>query len=295
MYDCLIIGAGPAGLTAATYLGRFFRRAIVVDAGRSRVLRIPKARNVPGFPDGIAGPDLLARMRAQAEQYGATFVSGVVRNVVVTTGGFIADVGPTQVQAKTALLATGVEVTDPELPSIEEAIARGVLRYCPVCDGFEAAGKNIAVLGGRPGSIEEAKFLRTFSDRVTFVPASDEFVPDAHEIEVARRAGISLAPGSPSHLALTEAGVTMPFPAGASHTFDTLYPCLGAKPRSELASLLGADVSTGGGVLTDRHQMTRTEGLYAAGDVVEGLDQIASACGQAAIAATAIHNRLRHQ
>ncbi|HEX8376001.1 MAG TPA: NAD(P)/FAD-dependent oxidoreductase, partial [Geminicoccaceae bacterium] len=111
--DCLVVGAGPAGLTAATYLARYRRDFLVVDAGESRASRIPRSHNLPAFPDGLPGPELLSRMRAQAERYGARFVEGEVRRLERHGGseddGFVADLGNGRtVEARRVLLATGV-------------------------------------------------------------------------------------------------------------------------------------------------------------------------------------------
>src|SRR3954453_23039432 len=106
--DCLIIGAGPAGLTAATYLARFRRRALVIDSGRSRASWIPVSHNVPGFPAGVEGPELLARMRVQAEQYGAEIRAGEVAALeAVPEGGFNVTAEGRSIRAERVLIATG--------------------------------------------------------------------------------------------------------------------------------------------------------------------------------------------
>lgn len=293
VYDCVIIGGGPAGLTAATYLGRFNRRIALIDAGESRLQRIPLSRNVPGFPDGVSGPDLLHRMWRQAERYGVESISGQVKGVTPSARGFTVSGPSGAIEARTILLATGVDVVDPAIDGLEDAIARGVIRYCPVCDGYETRGQSVAVLGGRPGSTEEARFLTTYTDRVTYIPAHADFLLKPADEQRARRDGIAVAPG-PMRRALASANkIEVTFENDQTAAFDTLYPCLGSQPRSDLLLAIGGKASRNGGVLTDEHQRTSVEGFYAAGDVLKGLDQIASACGQAAIAASAIHNSLR--
>jgi thioredoxin reductase (NADPH) len=289
--DCVIIGGGPAGLTAATYLGRFRRHVTVIDAGESRLHRIPRTRNVPGFPDGIEGSVLHARMRRQAERYGAGFIADRTTQISLVGGGFIV-VGAKELRCRTVLLATGVAMVEPAIDGLEEAVKRGVVRYCPVCDGFEALDRKIAVLGGRPKSIHEAFFLRTYSGDVTYLPAHAEFGLSIDDANLAASKGIQVERRLAEEIVTTEDGVRISYASGDTATFDVLYPCLGVTPRAELCSPLGVVLSEGGGILTDRHQETAVRGVFAAGDVVEGLDQIASACGQAAVAATAIHNRL---
>ena len=145
----MIVGAGPAGLTAATYLARFHRRAIVVDAGRSRARWIPTSHNCPGFPFGVAGPALLEKLRAQAVGYGAEIVSGRIakleRNPEGDGEGFIAcaDDG-TRWNARYVIVATGIVDQMPAMPGLEDAIARNVVRMCAVCDAYEASDDRIA-------------------------------------------------------------------------------------------------------------------------------------------------------
>ena len=124
--ECLIIGAGPAGLTAATYLARFRRQVLVVDGGASRASWIPVSHNMPGFPDGVAGPELLGRMRTQASRYGAEFVSGEVEQLkTLPDGRFVAMVGGQGIEAERVLLATGGLDVEPELPGVRDAVGRG--------------------------------------------------------------------------------------------------------------------------------------------------------------------------
>jgi thioredoxin reductase (NADPH) len=294
VFDCAIIGGGPAGLTAATYLGRFRRSTIVFDDGESRLMRIPRSRNVPGFPDGVTGPDLLKRMQDQADKFGALRQQGRVGAIRKMDDGFhllLADGG--LAVAQRILIATGVVTVDPDIEHLDEALLCGAIRYCPVCDGFEAKDQAIAVLGGRAASIEEARFLRTYSDRVTYVPAVQDWILKGEEAGIAAREGIDALATWPVGVRLAAGRIRMQLADGGVREFDTVYPCLGLTPRSELLAGMGAEVCPDGGALTDRHQETGVAGVYAAGDVIKGLDQIASACGQAAIAATAMHNSLR--
>ena len=148
--DALIIGGGPAGLAAAIYLARFRRRFLLVDAGASRASLIPTSHNLPGYPEGIAGDDLLAAERAQAERYGAELLRGRVCGVERGEGGFSARLEVSgekdrEVSARFVLLATGIRDRRPGLPDEEDATRRGILRYCPVCDGYEATGRSVGV------------------------------------------------------------------------------------------------------------------------------------------------------
>src|SRR4051794_13501185 len=131
--DCLVIGGGAAGLTAAVYLGRYKRRALILDAGDSRLQCIPRTRNVPGFPDGIEGPELLARMREHARKYGTpTEQAKVDRVQCLEDGSFRAQAGQRTWRARFVILATGARDVEPEIEGIRDALRAGQVRYCPI-------------------------------------------------------------------------------------------------------------------------------------------------------------------
>ena len=288
--DCLIIGAGPAGLTAATYLARFKRRVSIVDAGSSRARYIPVSHNVPGFPFGIAGTELLAKLRAQAEQFGVTVESDRIERIERDDREFVAHASQKQWRARRILLATGVVDEQPRIDGLDDAIERGIVRICAICDGFEAQDHRIAVYGPMEQAVRHATFLRTFSRSVTAVSTKVE--SDTERLHaLAAESGIEIR-ANPRQLALDETGCEFVFDDEAVERFDTVYPVLGAKGQTQLAVELGAKVDATGELVVDRHMQTSVEHLYAAGDVVSGLNQVSVAVGHAAIAATAIHNSL---
>jgi thioredoxin reductase (NADPH) len=171
MLDCVIIGGGPAGLTAAIYLARFHLDIAVIDAGQSRALWIPETHNHAGFPDGISGPDLLVRMQQQAVQYGAKIHKARVTNLQTESGTFTVESYSEKIAASKILLATGVinrrPAIDDELH--DKAVASGGLRYCPICDGYEVTDQNIAVIGTGERGLAEAEFLRSYTKQVTLI------------------------------------------------------------------------------------------------------------------------------
>ena len=289
--DCLVIGAGPGGLTAATYLVRFHRRIAVVDAGRSRARWIPSSHNCPGFPFGIAGSKLLEKLREQAIGYGAELSSGRIARLERDGDHFLAtaDDGGSWT-ARTVILATGIVDRMPAMPGLEEAIARNVIRLCAVCDGYEASDEHIAVYAPVDEAIAHAVFLRTFSRRVAAV-RSEPGEPSPESAESARAAGIAVLPPATT---LQHDGRCCVFKLddGSVHRFDTVYPVLGGDAQSQLGAMLGATVDAHGELHVDHAQQTSVDGLYAIGDVVSALNQISVAVGHAAVAASAIHNRL---
>jgi thioredoxin reductase (NADPH) len=291
IHDCLIIGAGPAGLTAATYLARFHRDIAVVDGGRSRARWIPTSHNCPGFPSGVAGPALLDKLRAQAREYGVVIEAGEIDRLERNGDGFVATAGDgTAWSARTVILATGIVDRMPAMPGLEDAIARNVVRLCAVCDGYEASDERIAVYAPVDVAIPHALFLRTFS-RCVAVVRSEAGDPDAQSIAQARAAGVAVLPPSTD---LHHDGRCCVFTLedGSVHRFDTVYPVLGSEAQSQLAATLGARLDENRELVVDDQQQTSVDGLYAIGDIVSALNQIAVAVGHAAIAATAIHNRL---
>ena len=292
--DCLVIGAGPAGMTAGLYLRRFHRDVAVVGGDDSRAALIPVSHNYPGFPDGIPGTALLERLRRQlAEVDGAVTAGRVEALVHADEGVFAARVGDATLHARTVVMATGILDREPRVPGIADLRQRGLLRQCPICDGYEFTGRRIAVIGAGDHGAREALFLRNYSERVTFIAVDDEHMPDAAAAADLRARAIDVVRGAVTAATPDGGGVRVELAGGATHSFDVLYAALGATPRAKLAVDLGAAVDDIGALVVDAHCRTTVPGLYAAGDVVHGLDQLAVSVGQAAIAATAIHNELR--
>lgn len=291
--DALVIGAGPAGLTASTYLARFRRKVALVDAGASRARWIPTSHNCPGFPTGVEGTRLLERLRAQAEGVGVVPVAGRIARLRREDDVFTAESDDGQAwRARCVLLATGIVDRMPAMPpaTLDEAIARGLVRLCAICDAYEARDEAIAVYGPVVSAVGHAVFLRTFSRRVALVPSDDAPIDDATRAR-AEEAGVALLPRAVS-LDVDDARVRVAFAGAPPVEFDTAYAALGGDAQSALALALGARSDDNGELVVDAHQQTSVDGLYAIGDVVSALNQISVAVGHAAIAATSVHNRL---
>lgn len=289
--DCLVVGGGPGGLTAALYLARFRRDCLVVDAGASRASLIPRTRNYPGFPPGISGDALLARLREQAAGYGARFEQGHVEEIEPHADGFQVRYDDRLCIARRIILATGIEDTLPSMPDAQAAIAAGSLRLCAICDGYEVDGDDIAVYGEAEDTIRHAVFLRTFTDRVTVVVHGDPSACD-EAMALANHYGIRLISDDVEALRPCPQGIELVTTRQGTHHFDIIYPNLGARFRSELALKLAVACDEDGALIVDGHQQTSVPGVYALGDVVVGLKQMSVAIGHAAQAATAVHNSL---
>jgi thioredoxin reductase (NADPH) len=278
--EVLIVGAGPAGLTAAIYLARFRREVIVVDAGQSRAQLIPVSHNCPGFADGIAGPHFLRELRTQAAKHGIRVREDEVSALQQRSDQFIATASRGQIRAAQVILATGVRDILPESADVE-AIKHGVVRLCPICDAYETRGKRVGVYGDAEQALRHARYLRSFCEDV--IALTPESQPALEGDEIPLIGGVRVTIGKDVvHVQTADRAIEI----------DALYPALGVRPASQLAAMVGARTDESGYLVVDAHQRTSVDGLFAIGDVAHSVNQIAVAVGHAAIAATAVHNAL---
>lgn len=295
LIDCLIVGGGPAGLTAAVYLARFHLDVVVVDAGNSRATWIPVSHNHAGYPEGIKGTDLIDKMAEQARLYGAVIEKNRVTRLDVDEegGGFVAEWGSGPVRARSVLLATGVANRRPSMDPVlhDDALMRGLLRYCPICDGYEVTDKTVGVIGTDEHGIKEAVFLRGFTADLTLISPSGPHTLTDEQRAKADALDIRLVDGPCYELEIDGDHLAVPTSDGRL-LFDSVYPALGSDVHSDLAVMAGADTAPGGCIIVDDHQRCTIPGLYAAGDVVIGLDQISHAMGEGGVAAVTIRNDL---
>lgn len=300
LLDAVIVGTGPAGLTALTYLARFHRRVVALGGNgpRSRTLLIDRTYNLPGYPDGISGNGLLQRLREQAEEMGGEILPALAERVDGSNGSFTVQVaGGPPLRAKKILLAMGVHDRQPEIPGIEKHLGR-FLRYCPVCDGYEHMGKRMGIIGSGPSVARHALFLRTFSDRITI------FLHGEPEESLGKYAGRLRARGIPvvvpRILGIMEGenpealhpGSGVCLEEGSEYPLEVLYSALGCDVNLHPVRHLALKLDDEGYVITDCRQETSVPGIYAAGDLVSNINQISVAFGQAAIAAVEMHNAI---
>lgn len=232
----------------------------------------------------------------QARENGATIANGRVTALRKRGPLFDAEHDGGKVVARSVLLATGITDRRPAMEEVDhdDALARGLIRYCPICDGFEVRDKQIAVIGTGSHGAREARFLRSYTRSVTLVApdgAHDLSVVDRDELD---RLGVAMTDGPATDFRIEDERLSLTA-NGKRLGFDTAYPALGATIHSELAVNLGVAARGGGCLLVDDHTRTSIAGLYAAADVVLGLDQISGAMGQAALACSTIRNDLVEQ
>lgn len=292
LHDCVVVGAGPAGTMAALYLQRFCRDVVVIDAGKSRTRYIDSSRNCPGFPYGIGGKELLERLRQQADTHGVEIVQDrVIRVRRAGEGEFLVESEEQVWRTRSVIVASGVIDRLPRWPRVEESIHQGLVRLCAVCDAYEAEEKRIAVFGTPVDGVGHATFLRTYSTQVSLVLAPDAVLPPEARVEAARL-GIAILHAPEDKCTVLNGVFCVETADGVRHAHDLVYISLGASAQTAMLDGLGVLMVDGGEVQVDEKCETSVSGIYAIGDAVSALNQIGVAFGHAAIAATAIHNRL---
>ncbi len=278
IHDVIIVGSGPAGLTAALYAARADLAPVMIEGREAggQLMLTTEVENFPGFPDGIMGPALMNDMRKQAERFGTTFVTADVDEIDLKSGApFTMRVGGDTYRSRTVIISTGATARWLNLPSEQRLIGRGV-SSCATCDGFFFRDRDLMVVGGGDSAMEEATFLTKFASNVTVVHRRDKLraskimedrakanpkigwawnseVVDVHGDEAVT--GVTLRD--------TVTGET------SEHPTDGLFVAIGHDPTTSLfAGQL--DLDEDGYILVD-HPRTTTSvpGVFAAGDVVD--------------------------
>jgi len=291
--DALVIGGGPAGLSAAVYLGRACRSVAVVDCkrpGRSDYAQVN--HNYLGFPEGIAALELSARGREQAERFGARFYEAEVARLWQAEGLFAAEApGGLILHGRAVVLATGVEDRWPAFPGHEEFVGR-TMHWCIVCDGYEMQGQRVVVAGNDEETARTACRLLRFTERVTLLTNDGSLGLRPAIVRHLDDRGIRVVVGRIVGARAKERGVfeAVLLEGGGELELDHLFSHQGAAANSALARALGVELSPGGYIRVDTEGWTSLPGVYAAGDVTRLFaHQIATAVHEGAAAATALN------
>lgn len=318
--DCAVIGGGPAGLSAAIYLGRLRRRSVVFDDRAGRSLWSQVNRNYLGFPDGVEAAELRRLGRMHAATYGAAFVDGSVQEIErdgslfrLTIGGrgepdagsaekirLDADVGArlgeakvhgqSEAYARTVILATGVRDEFPEFGGRDECVGR-TLFWCLICDGYEALDRHALVVGHDEEAVSSALQLREFTESVTLVAGAEGFTAPPERLRDLADAGIAAFPNPIAEYGNDDGCITAVRLADRQGTMipvDLVYAISPRRPKSELARRLGAELDENSHVVVDTEQKTNVPGFFAAGDVTRPHNhQITSAVHEGGMAAAA--------
>ncbi len=291
LWDC-IIGGGPAGLTAALYLARYRRTVLVFDNQKSRALSIPNSHNYPGFPQGISGKALLERLSHQVLNYKVTLIHENVESLQnLSKNNFVVTAESGSFYARTVLLCTGVKDIEP-LRIVTDGIKKGLIRYCPVCDAFEVINKKIAVIGDSKKALMEAIFLSDYSSDITLLTLGRTIPWSKRDRKRLNGSAINVISESIMNIDLSSKKAGIIFSNEFKLQFDCIYSALGCIHHNKLANDVHAKQKNGR-IIVNKKQQTSIPGLYAAGDIVSGLNQICVATAEAAIATNAIHHLLK--
>ncbi|MXX64499.1 MAG: thioredoxin-disulfide reductase [Acidimicrobiia bacterium] len=292
--NVIIIGSGPAGLTAALYAARADLSPLIfegINAG-GQLMITTDVENYPGFPDGIMGPEVMERFRKQAARFGARLVASDVTSVDFSSRPFRVEVGSDHHLARTVIIATGATARFLGIPGEEELIGRGV-SACATCDGFFFRNKSLVVVGGGDSAMEEALFLTKFATKVTIVHRRDKF--RASRIMAARALSnekIEVLWNTTVEEVLGQSRVTGVVLRDVHNcttrrfATDGLFIAIGHTPNTELFDGQ-IDLDESGYIrLPGPGTMTNIEGVFASGDVADRIyRQAVTAAGTGCAAA----------
>ncbi|MGH7482464.1 MAG: NAD(P)/FAD-dependent oxidoreductase [Longimicrobiales bacterium] len=289
VWDALIVGGGPAGLSAAIWLARYHRSVLVLDSGEPRNQPTWAVHGFPGLPE-VPPLTLRRRLRDQAEAAGARVRAALASECHGRKDGFdlrLAD-GPV-LRARRVLFAFGRQDVVPEIEGMEAAFGISVF-HCPDCDGPTVRGRSVAVLGSDAEAVALALFLTPWASRLTLIAAESPAPQLRARLD---RAGVETRSGSVKRLRSTDGLLeSIDLDDGAALPADALFFHLGTYPACELAQALGCDCDTGGHVSVDHGQETSVPGIYAAGDLTGHPYLAIAAAADGVRAALSIHRSL---
>nr|WP_052217225.1 thioredoxin-disulfide reductase [Thermincola ferriacetica] len=293
VYDIVIIGGGPAGLTAGMYAARAALKCILIERGMpgGQAATTDQIENYPGFPEGIGGPDLMMNMHQQALKFGLETKFGEVNELKKDGQWFFVNVSGQDIKARSVIIATGTESLNLGVEGEQRFRGRGV-SYCATCDGAFFKGLKVAVIGGGDAALEEGMFLTRFASKVYLVHRRNEFratkvvqerLREFPQIELVLNSVVTSILGDSK----VEAIKVKNLATGEEKAIavDGVFVYIGQKPNSELVKDM-VQLDERGYIITDQNMQTSLPGLFAAGDVrVTPLRQVVTAVSDGAVAA----------
>ena len=300
IYDVIIIGAGPAGLTAAIYASRANLSVLIIEGGVNggKLSKTYEIENYPGI-EKIAGIELADQLTKHGQKFGAKLISGNVEKIIDGENKKVVLSDGSEHEGKTLIVATGTKERMLDLPQADRFTGRGI-SYCAVCDGFFYRKKDVVVIGGGNSALEESLYLASLANKVTIILRRDVFRADASVVDkvMANEKIEVITKVVPEALRIEDDRITglqiKDVESGESRTIDCsgIFPYIGADPCTDFldASILDEK----GYIIVNNDMSTRTKGIYAAGDcIVKDLRQVVTACNDGAIAANSIIKALK--
>jgi thioredoxin reductase (NADPH) len=291
-YELAIIGAGPAGFTAAIYAVRAGIKTIVIDKGLGGGLAnvSPRIDNYPGF-ETISGMDLMEKMKQHALKYTDIFFGEVVKKIEKTQDKFKIITDKKTYNAKALILCMGTEYRKLNAPGEKELSGKGV-SYCATCDGFFFKGKKVAVIGGGNSALIEAIFLKQVGCAEVFlIHRRDQLRAEKVYEDEAIKKGVKIIYNTHVESILGAQNVEylevhdVRTEKKSKISVDGVFISIGEEPHNILAKALDCALDENGFIIIDEQGRTNVKGVYAAGDVTGGLRQVVTACAKGAIAA----------
>ncbi len=294
-FDIIIIGAGPAGLTAGLYAGRQNSKALVIDKGLAGGLgsEVPMMENYPGF-DLISGMELISKMKPQCEKFSEIRENQIIEDIEKRDDGIYiktkSSIGDdfNEYLTKSVILATGASHRHLNVPGENEFLGRGVA-YCATCDGMFFVNRNVLMVGGGNSAAQEALYLKNIGCNVKIVHRRDSLRCEHRLEELLQEKGVEILWNSTikeikgdmavNSVTLVRDGVE------EEYETDAVFVAIGDEPSNGLAKQLGVELDENGYIITDKSQSTNVSGVYAAGDITGGVKQWIVACGEGAVAA----------
>ncbi|MFH1424907.1 MAG: thioredoxin-disulfide reductase [archaeon] len=291
-YDILIVGCGPAGMTAGIYAARQEVKTILFESKipGGQMAQTPFIENYPGYPEGIAGTTLSQKMKEQAEKAGAKVLMEPVTELKMDNEQFILKTAKAEYKAWVVIFATGAEHRKLGIPGEEEFRGKGV-SYCTTCDAQFFRGRTVAVIGGGNTAVDSALLLSKIAKKVYLIHRREEFRADAATLKNLKQSNVELIINT---AALEVLGGKLVTGLKVHNTktneekiieTDGVFINIGVNPASEMAGKIGAKLDEEGHVKVSREGATSIPGLYAAGDVIGGTKQITTAVGNGTKAA----------